>query len=255
MNEEGFISLNDIGTQIDTIVNSLQVKYRNFSEISRREKVVIDLYSRIKFNLVAITCIPKEDWAATPLHLLYRSIIADVLEITYLFHISEKEAIFCIDKDNLKAIKYAKDFLNLQFEFFRKYASHESTKQMPPTDELLGRFVKHFPTYINKKGDWQWDVKKINEINDTISDYKGTISSIGEHFKKENIDSELEPIQYLFSLYRILSQTEHYSEIGRKFSYNTDDGYEKMHIRMIHSLIYYANTLILKKVDSANSSI
>lgn len=247
MNDDRIISLNDIGTQIDTIINSLRGKYRNYSETPRREKVIIDLYSRVKFNLVAITCIPKTDWAATPLHLLYRSIIADILEIVYLFHISEEEAVFCIDKDNLKAIKYARDFLSLQFEFFRKYAPNESTKQMPSTDELLARFVKYFPAYINKKGDCQWDVKKISDMHSIVSDYKGTISSIGEHFRKEGINEELKPIQYLFSLYRILSQTEHYSEVGRKFSYNTNDGYEVMHTNMIHTLIYYANSLILKK--------
>lgn len=249
MNEDRSIKLNDIGKQIDTIFDTFQGNYRNKSAIPRREKVVIDLYARIKFNLVAIAHIPNEDWAATPLHLLYRSIITDTLEIVYLLSIPEEEAVCFIDKDNLTAIKYAKEFLNLQLEYFREYAPHKSTKQMPSANELLSHFARCFPDYINKKEDGRWDLKSIKDLHSSKSNYNGTISDIGKYFMKEDTNTGLKPIKYLFSLYRILSQTEHYSEISRRYSYNTDDEFEKMHIRMIHSLVYYANTLVLKKID------
>lgn len=157
------------------------------SGLTLREEVSYDILKRIKGNLEVLSVLPFEENSAVSIKLILRSIFSDLISGIYLLSRSDEElniALFRLDYEHFLSMKkWAKNHDNLN-------GSQNLVQQLNTT----------YKDFIGKE-----------------KPEKLSISRIASELNKLN--GSINELSNLYSEYRFLSQTEHYSHKGGRFSY------------------------------------
>ena len=157
------------------------------SGLTLREEVSYDILKRIKGNLEVLSILPFEEISAVSIKLILRSIFSDLISGLYLLSCGDEElniALFRLDYEHFLSMKeWAKCHDNL-------ISSQNLVQQLNTT----------YKDFIVKS-----KLKKLS------------ISSMASELNKLN--GSISELSNLYSEYRLLSQTEHYSHKGARFSY------------------------------------
>lgn len=157
------------------------------SALTLREEVSYDILKRIKGNLEVLSVLPFEEISAVSIKLILRSIFSDLISGLYLLSRSDEElniALFRLDYEHFLSMKkWAKDHDNLISDL-----------------NLVQQLNTLYKDFIGKK---EPDRLSISRMARELNELDGSISELSN----------------LYSEYRFLSQTEHYSHKGARFSY------------------------------------
>ena len=157
------------------------------SGLTLREEVSYDILKRIKGNLEVLSVLPFEENSAVSIKLILRSIFSDLISGLYLLSRSDEElniALFRLDYEHFLSMKkWAKSHDNLISNL-----------------NLVHQLNTSYKDFIGKEKPEKLSISKmaseLNKLNGSISE-----------------------LSNLYSDYRFLSQTEHYSHKGARFSY------------------------------------
>lgn len=157
------------------------------SGLTLREEVSFDILKRIQGNLEVLSVLPFEEISAVSIKLILRSIFSDLISGLYLLSRSDEElnmALFRLDYEHFLSMKkWAECHDNL-------ISSQNLVQQLNTTYKDF--IVKSKPEKLSISS----MARELNRLNGSISE-----------------------LSNLYSEYRLLSQTEHYSHRGARFSY------------------------------------
>lgn len=157
------------------------------SELTLREEVSYDILKRIKGNLEVLSILPFEEISAVSIKLILRSIFSDLISGLYLLSRGDEElniALFRLDYEHFLSMK--------------KWAKcHDN---LISSQSLVQQLNIAYKDFIGKS-----------------KPEKLSISSMANELNKLN--GGISELSNLYSEYRLLSQTEHYSHKGARFSY------------------------------------
>ena len=157
------------------------------SGLTLREEVSYDILKRIKGNLEVLSVLPFEENSAVSIKLILRSIFSDLISGLYLLSRSDEElniALFRLDYEHFLSMKkWAKSHDNLISNL-----------------NLVHQLNTSYKDFIGKE---KPEKLSISRMASELNKLNGSISELSN----------------LYSDYRFLSQTEHYSHKGARFSY------------------------------------
>lgn len=163
----------------------------------------IDILKRIQANIKILLAIKISEDTCVAYRLIMRSITADIIESVYILLVSEEKRKREVRNRNLYRLRTLKTYLSNKVEFFN---SRDNKNKI---EFSLNMLYNKFPDYVDDStGDFYR--KKGNEEMST--------TSMIEYLVKENIISK--EYNQLTINYRLLSFTEHYAPIIRRYSYN-----------------------------------
>ena len=209
-------------TRIITIIGQEGEKLSLKKSLSIKETIFHDILKRIKCNLEVLKILENNEHTIVPIRLLFRSIFGDIIEGIYLLSINQdalEKAIKLLDSKCCKSIKeWAETHYYLDRANNKTSLTHD--KYMSPIDEYC---------------------KDCNNVTGNLS-----IKMMSDIIRN-NPDSKIADISDLYSEYRFLSQTEHYSIKGRNFSYSSlMDG----HLHEVYcSIIEHSVIIMIKSVN------
>lgn len=182
------------------------------------KRVYFDLLHRIKQNCNSLTKLlsKKEDYLT--IRFIQRSIIEDL--IAFFFYLSLDALNFkcAIQIMNNKSESSIMEWLKAHHKIDSSNKKSNGEHYIP-IDEYLASFLE----YVQKCKD-SIGAEELKYI--IVKEKKFTFSGNPSDMKKITEDHELgEPIQWLYTEYRFLSQVEHYTPLNQGFSYyhNNDD--------------------------------
>lgn len=157
------------------------------SGLTLREEVSYDILKRIKGNLEVLSVLHFDENSSVSIKLIIRSIFSDLISGLYLLSRSDEE---------LSTALYRLDYEH--FLSMKKWA--KSHDDMITGQNLVQQLKTSYKDFIDKK---EPDKLSISRMASDLNKLKGSISELSN----------------LYSEYRLLSQTEHYSHRGARFSY------------------------------------
>lgn len=157
------------------------------SKLTLREEVAYDILKRIKGNLEVLSVLRLDENSAVSIKLIIRSIFSDLISGLYLLSRSNEElnkALFRLDYEHFLSMK-------------KWVECHDNLISSLNLEQQLNTTYNDF---INTKSPQKLPISRMAE---KLKDLNGSISELNN----------------LYSEYRLLSQTEHYSHKGARFSY------------------------------------
>lgn len=188
-----------------------------------------DLLKRIKGNLEILRAIPVNENSVVAVRLITRSIFADLIEgIFLLTKESYDELTKVLNIIDYQYVKSIKDFLKGRNELYNFDRASKGEKKINE-NEYLAEFNEKYKEF-----------GKTGNI---------TISCMAQEIEKLN-HIELSVLKYLYTEYRVLSQSEHYCRENRKFSYCFEnDMFILQHAKVINHTIKIFIQIILVWIE------
>lgn len=211
------INYKEIITSLDNIGSRLSGEL-NLKE-DKRLIVAFDILKKIKNNLFALSKLPDEKMIITSKNLIYRTVFSDLLTLLFLLHISKDEFEYSIKILDIKHVKYMKEVLPMRLKLGKQLFNPKEEEKLCE-QEYTDRFYDCFKEYLtNNKGEsWSIITYKSLDKPSTKLKFKGEIKSIYEYLK-DCRNNNLKALANLYMYYKYLSQTEHYSYVGRHYSF------------------------------------
>lgn len=188
-----------------------------------------DLLKRIKGNLEILRAIPVDENSVVAVRLITRSIFADLIEgIFLLTRESNDEQTKALNILDYQYVKSMRDFLKSRNELYNFDRISKGEKEIHE-NEYLAEFDEKYKEF-----------RKTGNI---------TKSCMAQEIGKLN-HIELSVLKYLYTEYRILSQSEHYCRENRKFSYCFEnDMFISQHAKVINHTIKIFIQIILVWIE------
>lgn len=221
-NEKILSSLNEIGLSLSGILKSSKTK-------KTRLVVAFDIIKKIRNNIYSLSLLPTNEKTTTSKNLIYRNIFADLITLLFLVHITDEEFEYSIKCLDIKHTKYFKEVLPLRLKL-AKQVTESNEDSSPSEQEYLDRYYEYFREHLtNNKGE-PWVVMKLNTLEKPTTEFKfsGQISEMHEILKDCSNNVNLKALSNLYIYYKYLSQTEHYSHIGRHYPFSGQKNQEWM---------------------------
>ncbi|MDV6191944.1 hypothetical protein [Bacteroides hominis] len=176
-----------------------------------------DILKRIKGNLEILRWLPIEENSIVSIRLITRSIIGDLITSIFLLtRESTEELSNVLYNLDCKYVKSIRCFLKDRNELYN-FGRRRKGEKIISNEEFLSEFDEKFKGYEGKYKNYTLKemAKEIGECN---------------HI-------ELSALEYLYTEYRFLSQTEHYCRKNRIFSYCFDNNSIIQHSKVINHSI------------------
>ena len=215
---------------------------------SKRFIALYELTRKMRISFNALHFIPYEqyDVLCAPTNLLYRSMITDLMTSLLLSQIDDAQLddfIFFFDLEFTKSLKSA---LNANIEI--------RTMTYPDDVEAFEEQKKEYQEnlyddikdcLISAKGEeWKLKSQKPIKINNII--FNGQVSQMYDILKSFEAVSGY---AYIYQYYKLFSQSEHFSVIGRFMNYK--QAFHDKYYNKVLGLIYLGEKLIYEKYESA----
>lgn len=223
-------------------LGSVVTEKLNIDKKSKRLLILYDFLRKIQANFLTINTVenqPIEQFNYS-CKILYRTICADLMEMVFYLSLDDNELNKALDITDIKHIKSVIETINIRIEL----GSHIFDTNL---DEIKKEREKIVNFYKEQFGNKYFTIDVANEleyasIKGGISGdkgFKGQLSQIATYLKNHRETSQY---YYLYHYYKYLSQSEHYSNIGRNFIYETKGD---------HVLIRELNVIIFATLDYA----
>lgn len=211
--------LKDFLLRISDVGQNLSSLLQDENNRNKRYVVGFDLLQRINANMGAVLYgfdrlfVNQKMLYKIPIDLSLRTALGDTITALYLLSLEDEifeEEMSVIDRD---FVKFLSIILPIRYEIGKKLFSHES---IGTEQEYFDKYYSIYQDYLeNGKGE-PWQVKSLKKLRSEHNpfDKRCTIESMYKYLRN-NKDSELKDLATLYMHYRVLSQTEHYSFLGR----------------------------------------
>lgn len=183
-----------------------------------------DILRRLVSNIRVLRGIKISNDTCVAFRLILRATTADLIEAIYLLTLSEKERDEEIFKRNLDAVRTLQTYFIDKKEFFDKVTPDGC-------DIDLSAFYDKYRDYVDSSTGRLYSKKQYR---------KKPTSDMGKALVKAEILSE-EYCQ-MYTNYKILSLTEHYSPIARRYSFNLEND-EIVFIDVVRWLVIGTETI------------
>lgn len=218
-------------------------------ELSPEDKILIiahDTLKRLVGNIRVLYGMNINDDTCVAYRLILRATTADLIECLYLLAVSEEERDKEIWKRNLECVRTLKIYFTEKKDFFEKLYPNSLS------DKNLSNLYDKYPEYYDSEKNDFYPKKGENQKTNTCGMIKNLIA-------KKICTSKF---QQLTTNYRLLSLTEHYSIVGRKYSYSIPfDYYLTIDVirwiklitdSIVSTITEYLDTgkIVVEKVDS-----
>lgn len=181
--------------------------------------VIYDLMRKMQSNVCVIDRIKHETILQVSRNIIYRSIFNDLMYAIFILSLENKEdldkVIKCIDTTHAQSVKEIYSIEHYMVNSFNKRHG------LPLEDEnvVYNELSKYWGEYIKSYSNRIIQMKSKTVDLSVIPRFNGHLKQIAEYFRDNNY---WEPFYTLFKYYKILSQSEHYSHIGRGFNYHNE---------------------------------
>ncbi len=178
-----------------------------------------DLLQRINVNLEAVLYgfdrlfVTQKMSFKIPVDLSLRTATGDCITALYLLSLTDdilEEEIAVINRD---FVKFLSIVLKIRHEFSERF--------FPPNpggteQEYFDKYYSMYQDYLENVKGTPWKVKSFKTLRSEVNPFSErlTIESMYQYLKN-NEDQDLKDSATLYMHYRVLSQTEHYSFLGR----------------------------------------
>lgn len=190
---------------INPLGQELSLRLTNMTVSDSTSKVYViayDILKRIRNNITLLQFIKVNETSCVAYRLLLRSITADVIETLYILTLPDEEREAELWKRGLEYVVHLNLFGNSKYEFFES----RNPNSMKNID--LKELKKIYPEYVDPSTD--------NFYSTSGKNRKMSTANMLEHLAKRGIFAK--EYQQLYSNYKILSFTEHYCHLGRRYS-------------------------------------
>lgn len=195
----------DIKQQIIDLVPTLQEKL----DKNPNDRILVysfDILKRIISNIKILEYIKFNDTSCVSYRLILRATIGDIIESLFYMNTDDSIREAEMRKQDLEFLRYLENYAKDTYRFFDNL-NPKSLKGIEVTQ------LKHtFSQYVDPL------TGKFFEV--TRKDPKLGLASMMDQLIKNKIVSK--EYRQLYSSYRLLSFTEHYTILGRRYSYNEE---------------------------------
>ena len=210
---------NDFGKRLSKMLNLSKNK-------PKKLVVAYDLIKRIGSNIHIVSSIRNDKFSIPSQNLLLRSVISDLIEGLYLLSCNDDLFNKGIRTLDLEHVKFFKQALELRTELYKKTHPEEIIDDL---QSFMNQYYDAVSPYLNSSKGEPWNIVSLKEIRD--DKMKCGISEMANALKESNRE-DLNQYYYLYHYYKWLSQSEHYTLLGRSYS-NSEDENLKTEVRII----------------------
>lgn len=195
--------------KIQSNIRSLVPPLQQILEGNPDDRIFIysfDILKRIISNIKILKHIKFNDISCVSYRLILRATIGDIIEGLFYLNtdgsIRENE----LRKQDLEFLRYLENYTKDTYRFF----NNRYPKSMKGID--LEKLKQNFSQYVDPQTGQFYVVTRDNQ--------KLGLASMMDRLIKQKIVSK--EYKQLYSCYRLLSFTEHYTVLGRRYSYNEE---------------------------------
>lgn len=190
--------INPLGQELATQLNNTTIS----DSTSKVYEIAYDILKRIRNNMTLLQFIKINETSCVAYRLLLRSITADLIETLYILTLPNEERETELWKRGLEYVVHLNLYGNSKYEFF------ESRNPGSMKNIDLNDLKKIYPEFVDSATGNFYPISGKNR--------KMSTANMLEHLAKRGIFSK--EYQQLYSNYKLLSFTEHYSHYGRRYS-------------------------------------
>jgi hypothetical protein len=165
-----------------------------------------DTLKRILSNILVLKGIKISENTCVAYRLILRATTADIIEAIYLLTLDETDRKEELKRRNLFALQTVRNFSNEKKEFYDSIDANGDSKI-----DVSG-LLKKYPEFLNAE---MSDFLSTKEVGKKMS-----TADMAKHLTLNSIWSK--HYEQLYTNYRLLSLTEHYTPLFRRFSYNDE---------------------------------
>lgn len=209
-----------------------------------RLTVAYDLIKRIGNNIRVVSLIRNEEFSIPSQQLLLRSVISDLIEGVYLLSCNDElftKGVKTLDREH---VRFFKESLGLRTELYKKMHPEEIIDSLQPA---MDKYYDYVSSYLNSNKGEPWKIVSLKEIRDDKMQCK--ISEMCDALKN-NTNEILHQYYYLYHYYRLLSQSEHYTLLGRSYSSTRAEDLKKEVRGIIYVTIEQMEFLLEDELDA-----
>ena len=239
---EYFVTIEDALSKIEELHSLTEIMSKN--DGCKRFVALNELVRKIRVSLNALHYIPYEKYEVlcAPANLLYRSMITDLMTSLLISQVNDKQLediIYIFDWDFTNSLKSA---LKANIEIRKKTYPEDVDAFDEQAIEYQEKLYDDLKDYLSsaKGEDWKLKPKKHIHINGEIFD--GQISQI---YKILRTFEEVSGYAYAYQYYRLFSQSEHFSILGRKINYRQT--FHERYYNKVRAFIYLGAELLYDK--------
>lgn len=165
-----------------------------------------DILKRIISNIKILKHIKFNDISCVSYRLILRATIGDIIEGLFYLNTDDSIRENELRKQDLEFLRYLENYTKDTYRFF----NNRDPKSMKGID--LEKLKQNFSQYVDPQTGQFYVVTRDNQ--------KLGLASMMDRLIKQKIVSK--EYKQLYSCYRLLSFTEHYTVLGRRYSYNEE---------------------------------
>lgn len=210
---------NDFGNKLSKMLNLL---------VDKPEKLIVayDLIKRIGSNIHIVSSIKNDKFSMHSQNLLLRSVVSDLIQGLYLLSCNDELFVKGIKTVDRVHVQFFKESLELRTELYKKMRPEEIIGDLQP---FMDKYYDVVSPYLNSSKGEPWNIVSLKEIRD--DNMKCGIKEMCDALKS-NADENLHQYYYLYHYYRLLSQSEHYTLLGRNYSSSENENL-KIEVRVV----------------------
>ena len=215
---------------------------------SKRFIALYELTRKIRVTFNALHYIPYEQYEVlcAPTNLLYRSMITDLMTSLLITQIDNTQLDDVLCYFDIEFTKSLKSALNANIEIrTMTYPDDAEAFEVQKKEYQEKLYDDLKDCLISAKGE-EWDPKKQRSISINGHKFNGQISQMYDILKSFE---EVAGYAYIYQYYRLFSQSEHFSVIGRFMNYKQE--FHDKYYNKVLGLIYLGEKLIYEKYESA----
>lgn len=195
--------------KIQSNIRSLVPPLQQILEGNPDDRIFIysfDILKRIISNIKILKHIKFNDISCVSYRLILRATIGDIIEGLFYLNTDGSNRENELRKQDLEFLRYLENYTKDTYRFF----NNRDPKSMKGID--LEKLKQNFSQYVDPQTGQFYVVTRDNQ--------KLGLASMMDRLIKQKIVSK--EYKQLYSCYRLLSFTEHYTVLGRRYSYNEE---------------------------------
>jgi len=240
---------------LNKIEQELTVVYESNKNAISKPISAYFILKKIKYNTNSLSLLSKEKMTVTSMNLLYRAIFSDLLTLLFLLHLSSNEFIYCIQRLDISHVKSMHKVLHMRYQIGEILFG--STKKDLSEQDYFDRYYRYFKKYISSKKGEPWVIIKASSLENTTTKLKfnGTLDEMYKYICECDDNENLKALSNLYLYYKYLSQTEHFSFVGRHFPFvgkNKVDWINELNASIYSGIIEVGNLLKIELKYKSN---
>jgi hypothetical protein len=202
------ITIKDVLSLFDDIKKELATELRQRNINKKRVIIFYDLLKRIKSNIYTISIIEDSGKnLLAPKNLLYRNVLSDLIEGLYLLSRDTEQFEKGIQSLDLAHAKFIKDALIIRTELYKKVSHKDENEKL---QVFMNEYYDKVQCYLTSPKGAEWEFIRMSG-SFSIRDMSNAL--------KNDSNESLKQFYFLYHYYRLFSQTEHYTLLGREYSF------------------------------------